>query len=138
MSSKASNWTVAVGALCLFFGLCVLPAALADRSDASLLGMGASLFSLGALVTAAGIYMKARTLASEAGSQPAPAKRRVRGGCGLCGTEAPVIQCKVHQLQLCGECLAEHYDFRSCAYVPTTRRPTSKGGKAMAAKARGV
>jgi hypothetical protein len=28
----------------------------------------------------------------------------------------------VHQLHLCADCLGKHYDFRSCAYVPSTRR----------------
>ena len=138
MTSRAGSWMITAGALAGFCGLCVLPAALlGEHRDVTLLGLGACLLSLGALSTASGIYWKARLLQSRipAGTADGESKsRRVRGGCQLCGTETPVIQCRVHQLQLCPLCLAEHYDFRSCAYVPTTRRPTTKSGKGMAAK----
>ena len=138
MTSRAGSWMITAGALAGFCGLCVLPAALlGEHRDVTLLGLGACLLSLGALSTASGIYWKARLLRSRipTGTADGESKsRRVRGGCQLCGTETPVIQCRVHQLQLCPICLAEHYDFRSCAYVPTTRRPTNKSGKGMAAK----
>jgi ribosomal protein S14 len=138
MTSRAGSWMITAGALAGFCGLCVLPAALlGEHRDVTLLGLGACLLSLGALSTASGIYWKARLLQSHipTGTADGESKsRRVRGGCQLCGTETPVIQCRVHQLQLCPICLAEHYDFRSCAYVPTTRRPTNKSGKGMAAK----
>jgi hypothetical protein len=138
MTSRAGSWMITAGALAGFCGLCVLPAALlGEHRDVTLLGLGACLLSLGALSTASGIYWKARLLQSliPTGTADGESKsRRVRGGCQLCGTETPVIQCRVHQLQLCPICLAEHYDFRSCAYVPTTRRPTNKSGKSMAAK----
>jgi hypothetical protein len=116
-------------------GLCFLPGALGPHAESDMLAAGAALFSLGALMIAAGIYLKARALkaAIESGEfqkQP-PAARRSRGGCDLCGTEAPVVQCRVHQLHLCGACLAQHYDVRSCAYIPTSR-------KNPAAKARGA
>ena len=60
---------------------------------------------------AAGIYTKARVLQSTIASgeprkKAGTSSQRVRGGCDLCGTEAPVVQCKVHQLHLCGSCLA--------------------------------
>jgi hypothetical protein len=145
MSSRAGTWMIALGALGGFAGLCVLPAALGEQGEGNLLSVGLCLFSLGALAVATGIYLKAQVLQSSPQSktgsgapQGAPANpgRKVRGGCELCGTEAPVVQCKVHQLHLCGTCLAAHYDSRSCAYVPTTRRPVNKAGKGMAAKAR--
>jgi hypothetical protein len=139
MSSRSGNWMVAAGALFLFLGLCVLAAALGKNADPDQLIAGAGSFSVGALTVAAGIYLKARTLQSGAASPASvkePASKRSRGGCELCATEAPVIQCKVHQLHLCGNCLAQHYDFRSCAYVPSTRAGDKKAGKGMAAKAR--
>jgi len=138
MSSKTSNWMIVVGVLMLFLALCFVPGALRAEGDPSLLAAGGGVFSIGILVIAGGIYLKARALQSEAGAEPPVPKKRVRGGCELCASEDPVIQCRVHQLQLCPTCLSNHYDFRSCAYVPTTRRTTTKGGKAMAAKARGV
>jgi hypothetical protein len=138
MTSRAGNWIIALGALAAFGGVCTLPAAFGEHRDAALLGLGACLLSLGAFLAASGIYWKARALQSQAASgtvngESKPAGRRVRGGCELCASEAPVIQCRVHQLQLCPTCLAEHYDARSCAYVPP-RKPANKGGRSMAAK----
>jgi len=48
----------------------------------------------------------------------------------------PVIHCKVHQVHMCAECLGQHYDFRTCSYVPSTRRPATKAKNL--AKARGA
>ncbi|MGA9968009.1 MAG: hypothetical protein WBQ10_22620 [Terriglobales bacterium] len=142
MSSKAANWIIAAGAVFMAIGLCFLPAALGERPDADLLEVGACLFSLGALIIAAGMYTKARMVQMEIASgeprKEPTSNQRVRGGCDLCGTEAPVVQCKVHQLHLCGSCLAQHYDVRSCAYVPTTRTATNKTGRNLAANARGA
>jgi len=140
MSSKTATWIIAAGVLMMFIGLCFLPGALGPHPDADMLEMGACLFSLGAFVVAAGIYAKARVLqlaiaSGEPRKQPATANQRVRGGCDLCGSQAPVVQCKVHQLHLCGDCLAQHYDVRSCAYIPTTRT-ASKNGRKLAASAR--
>jgi hypothetical protein len=112
----------------MFVALSFVPAMLRDHNDISLIGAGASLFSFGALVMASGLYLKARML--EGAAKPvesAPPARRLRGGCDLCKGEPPVIHCKVHQLHLCPTCMAEHYDFRSCAYVPSTRTKGSKG-----------
>ena len=142
MSSKAANWIIAAGAVFMAIGLCFLPAALGERPDTDLLEVGACLFSLGALIIAAGMYTKARMVQMEIASgeprKEPTSNQRVRGGCDLCGTEAPVVQCKVHQLHLCGSCLAQHYDVRSCAYVPTTRTATNKTGRNYAANARGA
>lgn len=122
----------------VFVGLCVLPAAFAGDPDVNALPVAACLFSVGALTIAAGIFLKARALQSQTESDAPQQKRRSRGGCELCGTDVPVIACKVHQLQLCAECLTGHYDLRSCAYVPPARRATGKAGKSLAARARGV
>jgi hypothetical protein len=145
MSSRLANSLIVAGALFAFVGLCFLPAALSDHGEGNLLGVGAVVFAIGNLVVAGGIYLKARMLQSAPASKndgtPAASEkptRRLKGGCDLCGTEAPVVQCKVHQLHLCATCLAAHYDARSCAYTPTTRRPGTKVGKALAAKARGA
>jgi len=127
----------------MFIGFCFLPAALGEHPDADLLEIGACQFSLGALIVAAGIYTKARVVQFAVASgnsrrEPGTSSQRVRGGCDLCGSEAPVVQCKVHQLHLCGSCLAQHYDVRSCAYVPTTRTATNKSGRHLAANAQGA
>ena len=143
MSTKTANWIMAAGAVLMFIGLCFLPAALGEQPEADLLEVGACQFSLGALVVATGIYAKARAVqiaiaSGEPRKESASTNQRVRGGCDLCGTEAPAVQCRVHQLHLCGSCLAQHYDVRSCAYVPTTRTATNKPGRGLAANARGA
>ena len=74
-----------------------------------------------------------RAIGSMQSDAPAAAKRTRKPNCDRCAKDEPVIQCRVHQLHLCGDCLAQHYDFRSCAYVPSTRRATVKSAAAQAA-----
>jgi hypothetical protein len=123
MGKKISNVAIVFGCGLMILGLCFLPAALGSHPDPAILGGGVLLFSLGTLTAAAGTYLKA--VAAQAVTPAGPAKaaaKRSRGGCDLCGTESPVVNCKVHQVHLCGDCLGKHYDFRSCVYVPSTRR----------------
>jgi hypothetical protein len=137
MQSKTGNWVMALGAVIAVIGLVVIPAGLGQESaDRNLLGVGATIFSIGAFVAAMGLYLKAKAQLSsgQKASETSAAKQPIRGGCDRCQTEIPVIQCKVHQQHFCGACLAEHYDFRSCAYAPTTRRGTA--AKSMSARAR--
>jgi uncharacterized membrane protein len=139
MTARAGNWLIALGAITIFLGLCFMPAALGEHRDQTLLAMGAAVFAMGALLAAAGVYIKAQVLQSQSSTTDAEATptRRSRGGCELCGSDVPVIHCRVHQLHLCSTCLAEHYDARSCSYVPPTRRPAGKANKSIA-KARGA
>jgi hypothetical protein len=142
MLSRAGSWIIALGALVLFLGLIVLSVSLGKSADPDELPVGAGLFSLGALTVAGGLYLKARAIQT-ASSSDAPRKistnvGRTRGGCELCGVEAPVVQCKIHRLQLCGTCLGQHYDARSCIYLPSMRGATGKPGKGLSAKARGA
>lgn len=128
MATKTGTWLMAAGALIIFAGLCFLPAAFGPDADRTMLGAGFVVMATGLVGIAAGFYVKARTLGTgtaEAGVS-APAKRsRSKAICDQCGQDEPVIQCRVHQLHLCANCLGEHYDFRSCAYVPSTRRGAS-------------
>jgi hypothetical protein len=137
-STKFSTGIIVLGCVTLFCALCTLPAAFEKHGDTAVVGIAAALFSLGALTIAAGIYLKARVLqATLAGLPSAPsAAAPRRGGCELCGNEAPVVKCKVHQLNLCATCLSRHYDQRSCSYVPTSYGSSVKTGRAMA-KSRG-
>jgi hypothetical protein len=134
---KASGWAIVGGCFLMVVGLCFLPAAFGEHPDASILGLGICLFAFGALIAATGTYLKARALQS--GTSPAavpkPQPKRIRGGCDLCGSETPVIHCRVHDVHVCGNCLADHYDFRSCAYVPSTRRTATAKAARFAAKA---
>jgi hypothetical protein len=133
---------IALGAVALFLGILVLPAALGEHPDTSLLALGACGVSLGSMIAASGIYVKARALqppsaAGASSGEPRNSARRVRGGCDVCHGDLPVIHCKVHQVHLCPDCLARHYDFRSCTYVPSNRRTGSKTAKSIA-KAHGA
>jgi hypothetical protein len=140
MSSSVGNWIVVTGSAILFVGICALLPMLGGHADPDQLMAGAGLLSLGALTLSSGIYLKARitSIPTPPGSSEEPAAKRGRGGCELCGSEAPVVQCKIHQLHLCGNCLQDHYDPRSCVYVPSARRTGSRNAKTPAAKARGA
>ena len=131
MSSKAAVWIIAAGVVVMLLGLTCVPGGVGANGDPTTLAAGASLFSFGALLTAAGMYVKARALQALIPAEAAPEPARKTRGCDLCNGEAPAIQCKVHQLHLCPTCLAEHYDPRSCRYLPPNRRPAGKGGKRL-------
>jgi hypothetical protein len=137
MQSRTGNWMIAIGAIVAVIGLSVMPAGFGQNSpDRNLLGLGATIFSMGTVFIAMGIYLKALSLKTPSGQKsavPSNPGRPIRGACDRCQIEMPVIQCKVHQQHLCGKCLSEHYDFRACVYAPSTRRLTAK---AMAARAR--
>ncbi len=62
MSSKTANWIIGAGVVLMFVGLCFFSALLSDHPEPDMLEFGACQFSLGALVIAAGIYAKARTI----------------------------------------------------------------------------
>src|SRR5437867_528915 len=62
MSSRTGNWMIAIGAFGMFIGLCLVPAAMGPNSDSSVLALAACVFSFGALITASGMYLKARGL----------------------------------------------------------------------------
>jgi hypothetical protein len=140
MSSRTGSWIMAFGFLLAFAGLCLMPAGLGNHGDRSMLGLGAALFGMGTLSAAAGLYFKASLLGSTAAANaPTPAasstNKHPRGACDLCRKEMPVVHCKVHQFHLCAGCLAEHYDFRACVYVPSTRRVEGKSARNISAKA---
>src|SRR5258705_13677205 len=101
MGQKASGWAIVAGCFLMVMGLCFLPGALGSHPDPEVLGAGVCLFAFGSLMAASGFYLKARVV--QAGTPASPAQpKRVRGGCDLCGTDSPVINCRVHQLHLCG------------------------------------
>jgi hypothetical protein len=142
MSSRTGNLMIAVGAIALVMGLLALPAAMGEHVDTSLLTLGACGVSFGSMIAAGGFYLKARAMKAPDGSTVfsgdiKQSPRRVRGGCDLCHGDLPVIHCKVHQVHLCPDCVAKHYDFRSCTYVPSTRGAAPKTAKALA-KTQGV
>jgi hypothetical protein len=134
MGQKLGSVALISGCFMMLLGLSFIPAALAQHQDETILGAGMCAFAFGALLASAGFYVKTRALQSSSspGTKPQP---KIRGGCDLCGTEVPAIHCRVHHLHICGNCLAQHYDFRSCVYVPSTRRPAPAKAAARAARA---
>ena len=126
MALKIGSWMVGVGCCFALAGLCFLPAAFGVHPDSALLVAGGMLFSLGMVVAASGMYVKARYWAEVAPAATSSDGKRGRKICDACGKQKSAIQCRVHELQLCPDCLEEHYDFRSCAYAPIVRQVATK------------
>lgn len=127
--TKLGTWLIVAGALIGVLGFTVLPAALTSGEDKTLLNISVLALSFAMTAIAGGLYLKARAFPSKTASPEGENnKRSRRTSCDSCGKQEPAIQCRVHQLHLCPDCLAKHYDFRSCAYIPSTRR----SGKASA------
>jgi len=123
MAAKTGTWLIVIGALVVFVGLCFIPAAFGTNPDKTLLGPGLAIFSTGTLLISFGVYVKARSLTELTPvATPPVVKRGRKSNCDRCGKNEPAVQCRVHQIHLCSDCLGEHYDFRSCAYIPSTRR----------------
>jgi hypothetical protein len=135
MGQKLGSVALICGCFLMLLGLSFIPAALGQHQEQTIMGVGMCAFAFGALLAAAGFYVKARTLQSTSSPGIKPQQKNRGGGCDLCGTEPPAIHCRVHHLHICGDCLAQHYDFRSCVYVPSTRRPASAKPAARAARA---
>ena len=127
MATKTGTWLITIGCCIAFLGLCVLPAAFGANPDRTLAGVGLTILSTGMMLIAVGFYLKSRNFGEWAvGRTDSQTKRGRKATCDRCGKHEPVIQCRVHQVHLCGECVGNHYDFRSCAYVPSTRRSSAK------------
>jgi hypothetical protein len=126
MASKLSSVLIGFGCLLMLLGLTLLPASLSQRQDESILGAGVCAFAFGSLLTAGGLYLKARALQSSIATESKTQTKQQRGGCDLCGTETPAVMCRAHQLHMCPTCLTRHYDARSCVFVPSGRRPATK------------
>jgi len=134
MSQRTGNLMIALGALAALIGMVIAASSMGGHDGSTLLAMGACLFSMGLLIAATGVFLKARLL--QPSGEGKHSSKRGRGGCDLCG-DAAAVHCKVHQVHLCPECLGKHYDFRSCAYVPSSRRQGARSNeKSMAARAR--
>ena len=135
MGQKLGSFALILGSLLMLLGVLLVPAALGQHRDESILGAGICAFSFGALLCGAGFYLKARTLQAALPAGIALTQQKTRGGCDLCRSEVPAVLCRVHNLHICGGCLSDHYDFRSCVYVPSTRRAAASKPAARAARA---
>jgi hypothetical protein len=126
MSLKIGSLLIVVGCLFAVVGLGFLPASFGPHPDASLQSAGAILFSAGMVLAASGLYVKSRVWAQSVPASAKSEKKLGRKTCKQCNKQEAVIQCRPHQVPLCTDCLAKHYDFRSCAYIPLERPAASK------------
>ena len=127
MATKIATWMIGIGGCISFLGFCAFPAAFEPNPDKTLLSAGLTVMSTCMMLVSGGLYLKAGVIRQGATSgAAAQTKRGRKANCDRCGKNEPVIQCRVHQVHLCGGCLGDHYDFRACAYVPSTRRSTGK------------
>ena len=138
MLKQIWNWLIAAGGFVSFVGLLFLPSALNSQNrDESLLGAGLAIFSLGVLIVAVGFYLKTKALRAEIGSDPNRAAllngKRRKINCDSCHQAAPVIQCTMHKMSLCSNCLSQHYDSRACVYVPAIRKNAGKMARGASA-----
>ena len=121
MTLKIGSWMIAAGSFLAFAGLCFFPAALAKPHDMVVLSAGAMLFSTGMVLSALGLYIKARFWSEAETSPSRVGNRGKRKTCNQCGSQESAVECRVHHLHLCADCLGKHYDFKSCAYVPSVK-----------------
>ena len=126
MALKIGSWLVGAGCFFAITGLCFLPAAFGLHKDIEVLTAGGVLFSTGMVLAASGMYMKARHWAQGMPIGARLGKKGVPKLCSLCSKHEALIQCRVHKMQLCADCLAKHYDFRECAYVPSVPQAASR------------
>jgi hypothetical protein len=127
MATKIGTWLIAIGSCIVFLGLCALPAGLGANPDKTLLGFGMTITSTGMMLIAGGLYIKSRNFAERAaGRTESHGKRVQKALCDQCGKNEPVIQCRAHKVHLCAACVGRHYDFRSCVYIPSSRRSNAK------------
>ena len=127
MATKIGTWLIAIGSCIVFLGLCALPAALGANPDKTLLAFGMTIISTGMMLIAGGLYIKSRNFGQRVSNRSESHTKRVRKAlCEQCGKNEPVIQCRAHKVHLCAACVGRHYDFRSCAYVPSSRNSNAK------------
>lgn len=134
MGQKLGSFALMSGSLLMLLGILFVPAALGQHKDESILGAGLCALAFGALIASAGFYLKTRALQNGA-TAGMIAPQQKRGGCDVCRSEVPAVLCRVHNLHICSDCLSQHYDFRSCVYVPSTRRGSTSKPAARAARA---
>jgi hypothetical protein len=128
VARRISNWLIAIGGSFIAAALFFVPAAFGPHADRSLLAAAATVASLGMVLAASGLYIKARfwTEVREQKNRKRSRRQKRKIQCDLCRQNDAVILCRGHRLQLCAECLPRHYDFRSCLYAPSTRIMSSK------------
>ncbi len=126
LNDKILKAMIIVGALVSLAGVMALPSALSGNKDPELLGTALAFFGMGAVLMALSFYLQARALRSQINADPniiaALQAGKRKGTCDSCKAAGAVIQCTMHRVSLCPNCLAQHYDSRGCVYVPAVRK----------------
>jgi len=135
MQSKLANSMIGVGTVGIFLGFITMLSSRGEHPDSTILMIGACALSLGSLLTAGGMYVKTKYIqASLPAKTIGKAARRVRG-CDICRGEAPLIYCRTHQVNMCADCTGQHFDPRSCNYIPSAARQVQRPIRGTAARA---
>ncbi len=132
VSNKLGQVLLIFGGLLMTAGVCLAPAGFGKDADPSVLGLSASLFSLGALCMAGGFFAKSRLLATlqEGERQISKSKKSKLQLCEACQESTAIIVCATHRASLCADCMPGHYDARACAYAPLNLGRSTAAGRA--------
>jgi hypothetical protein len=109
-----------IGTVFAVIGVVCYASTIGQAHSEAIISTGASFFSLGILLVAAGFYLQGRQLRSEHQIQTVSPKKTDRL-CSSCNREAARIFCRVHLLRLCSNCIERHDDGKNCLYVPAKR-----------------
>ncbi len=128
LTDKILKTLLVVGVLISFAGLVAIPGALSGHKDQELLGTALAFFGLGTLLVAVSLYLQSRALRSQIDADPnllaALQGSKRKGPCDNCKSAGSIVQCTMHRVYLCANCLVQHYDSRGCVYVPAVRKST--------------
>lgn len=127
---KKSFWIFASGAAIMTIGLFLLAFGLVSQEPGgSMIPTSSFVFSFGAVLLAAGFYMRFRDLEKEL--RPAKEAKKLRndlfrahGACSVCKENPAMIRCSVHNAAVCPVCMSLH-DSAWCEYAPMGRRSTA-------------
>ena len=123
---KISLSLMIAGSVLVLAALVFLPTVLGAAADPSALAVVAGSFSLGTLTVAAGLYLRARSMAARNGIVAKPRLKKNQERCGICEVAPALLWCTQHQAKVCPGCMASH-DSSSCMYVDISRRAVGVG-----------
>jgi len=119
---KLGTTLLIFGSGLVFFAIIFAPTAIGASADPSALSIVGGTFSLGTLIVAAGLYLRAKVMAAQNEILNAKLRPRKTGErCGMCEIAPALLWCTQHQAKICPACLASH-DSSSCTYVDISRK----------------
>lgn len=130
--NRITLWVFVAGGALMLLGLLTLVGGLSGTDTASsAVGWSSFIFSIGVLITSAGMLVRARQMEerirpSKEVGQARQDLLRQNGACSVCKQEPAIIRCNLHNAKICGACLASH-DTAWCEYAPCGRKSTAVG-----------